>query len=398
MSHSSGSYLHICNNEGVAIEIKKCDDSNIQDLGKIWSLTYRSGSPYEVDQTRSHLSENYIAYLNGEPAGAYGISPMTATRGEATYQCAGVLAVAVMPHIRNSGVGGIMMRQALRDYYDKGYELAHLYGFRETWYRQFGYEVAGVRYRLSVEVPFFPKVRGDLPVRQFGIEGVERIKACYETFAHRRSGFNLRHNGQWERIFPTESNRTIYAAGDPVEAYIVLQHQANFWEEQEIIEFVWSTKRGYDAMLAVLAGIGKNKTKVTWFEPSDSPFRAFYWDRGASISLTNTLMYRVINVKKALEGLKPKVSGSFTIEVADEDLPENAGPWRVAFSPEKVTVEKTTDAGLKIDVRQFAQALLGEPSLAYLAMNELVEVRDQNDLTEAEKLLCPSPTLCFEAF
>lgn len=151
-------------------------------------------------------------------------------------------------------------------------------------------------------------------------------------------------------------------------------------------------------MLGVLAGIGKNKTKVTWYEPSDSPFRAFYWDRGASISLSNTLMYRVINVKKALEGLKPVASGSFSIEINDEDIPENRGPWQVTFSPEQVTVEPTATAGLKMDIRQFAPALLGEPSLAYLAMNEFVEVRDENQLREAEKLLTPSPTICFEAF
>lgn len=380
------------------LEIRTGDESNVQDLGKVWSLTYRSGQPYEVDETRSHLSENFIAYQDDEPVGAYGMSPMTATRGRAEFKCAGVLAVAVMPHVRNSGVGSGMMRYALRDYYERGYELAHLYAFRETYYRQFGYEAVGEKYKISVESPFFPKVRQSLHVRQFGVEGQSHIEACYQEFAHRRSGLNLRYNGQWERLLPRESNRTVYAAGDPVEAYVILQHQANFWEEQEIVEFVWTTRRGYDTMLSVLAGIGKNKTKVTWIEPSDSPYRSFYWDRGASVTISNQLMYRVINVKKALEGLKSDTSGEFTIEIEDEVIPENKGPWKITFSPDLVTVEPTNEAGLKMPVQQFAQAFLGEPSLSLLAKNEYVEVRNQQDLKEAEKLLPPSPTLCYEGF
>ena len=383
----------------MAIDIQKCDASNIEDLGKVWSITYRSGEPFVDDPTRSHLADKYVAYLDDEPVGGYGVSPMTATRGAATFKCGGVLAVAVMPHVRNGGVGGTMMRHLLADYFEKGYELASLYGFRETWYRQFGYEIAGSRYRISVEVPFFPKVRGTLPVRQFSVKDAHaEIEECYKEFAHRRSGFNIRENGQWERTLPANSNRTVYVAGDPVEAYIVIQHETAFWQDQQIAEFAWTTKAGYDTMLSVIGGIGKNKTSVTWVEPSDCPFRATYWDRGATVSLANHIMYRVINVKKALEGLKSSATGSFSLEVVDDVLPQNKGPWNVAFNPDEVTVTKTDKAGLTIDVRQFAQAFLGEPSLSLLAMNGLVEVLNPQDLREAEKLLTPSPTLCFDQF
>lgn len=382
----------------MAIEIRKVDGSNMQDLGKVWSITYRDGEPFVVDETRKHLSDNFVAYLDGKPVGGYGVSAMTATRGQAEFQCGGVLAVAVMPHIRNSGVGSEMMRQSIRDYYDLGYELMHLYPFRESWYRRFGYEVCGTRYKITVESAKFPRVKGELPVEQYGVEGLDKIQECYRTFAHRRSGLNLRHNGQWERMMPQESNRTIYTAGDPVEAYAIVQHKTEFWINQDIIEVVWTTKRGYESILAVLRAIGKNKTSVTWFEPSDSPYRTYFWDNGSTLAVTNSLMYRVVNVKKALEGLKPTSSGHFTLQVLDEIVPENSQCWAIDFSPAGVEVKAADSADLVMGEGQFAQAFLGEPSLAVIAANGFVEVRDAKALAEAEKLLTPSPTLCFEAF
>jgi predicted acetyltransferase len=198
---------------------------------------------------------------------------------------------------------------------------------------------------------------------------------------------------------PKESMRSVYAAGDPVEAYAVVQHKVEFWQDQEIVEFAWTTKAGYDSILSVFAGIGINKKNLIWIEPSDSPFRAQYWDHDANVTgLSPQIMYRVVNVKKAIEGLKPSDSGQFTIEIADEVMPENKGPWQVTFSPEGVQVAPSKTAGFKMDIRRFTQAFLGEPSLGTLHLNELFEVRDVEHVKEAEKLLTPSPTLCFEMF
>lgn len=383
----------------MAIEIRKCEVDELHELGEVWSVTYNNGEPFTRDDSKPRLSEDFVAFVDDEVAGGFGVSPMTATRGQAEFQCAGVLAVAVMPHLRKTGVGGKMMRFALREYYDRGYELASLYGFRETYYRRFGYEAVGDRYRISVEVPFFPKVEAKLPVRQFGADSVDIIRDCYLEFSHKRSGLNLRHENQWDRVLPKDGHRTVYVAGDPVEAYLVIQHKVDFWDDQEIVEFVWNSREGYDTILSVMAGIAANKAKLTWVEPSDSPFRALYWEHGAYVTgLTPQIMYRVLNVKKAFEGLKPRASGTFSIEIVDEEFPENVGPWQVTFSPEGVSVEAAQAAGLKIDIRQFTQAFLGEPSLATLALNELFEIRSKEDLRQAELLLTPSPTLCFESF
>lgn len=383
----------------MAIEIEKCSEADLESLGKVWSVTYNNGEPCERNPDKPRLSEDFIAKSDGVAVGGFGVSPMSATRGEAEFQCAGVLAVAVMPHVRGGGVGGKMMRFGIREYFERGYELASLYAFKESFYRAFGYETTGLRYKISVDMNVFPRVKATLPIRQLDAGSVDLIQDCYRTFAHKRSGLNLRHDYQWNRILPPDSKRTIYAAGDPIEAYAILQHKVEFWQDQEVVEFVWTTKRGYDSILSVIAGTGINKKNAVWVEPSDSPFRTRYWDHDANVvGLTPQLMFRVLNVKKGLEGLKPVNSGSFTIQITDDVIPENNGPFRVTFSPSGVTVEAAESAGFSMDIRQFTQAFMGEPSLANLVMNDLVEIRDMDQVREAEKLLTPSPTICFEMF
>lgn len=384
----------------MAIEVGPCGASDLEALGKVWSITYGNGEPFTRDPNKTRLSEDFVAKQDGVAVGGFGVSPMTATRGAAEYQCAGILAVAVMPHIRGGGVGSGMMKYAIREYRDRGYELASLYAFKDSFYRSFGYEVTGLRYRISVDINALPRVKPILPVRQLTADCIDQIKDCYTQFAHKRSGLNLRHGNQWDRVLPKDSNRTVYIAGEPAEAYAVVQHKIDFWEDQEIVEFVWTSQQGYDSILGVFAGIGINKKNLIWTEPSDSPYRARYWDHDANVTgLTPQIMFRVLNVQKALQGLKPTSKGSFTIEIEDSVVPENNGPWSVSFSPQGVQVESTSEKpGFKMSIQRFTQAFMGEPSLSTLLLNELFEVNDLDQVKEAEKLLSPSPTVCFEAF
>jgi len=388
----------LCQNGEMALQVRPCQSEDVEAIHEIWSLTYNDGQPMEPGKSFRHC-EHFAGLSDGQVAGAFGVMPMTATRGEAILNSAGVLGVAVAPDKRRTGMGQAMMRYGLRHWRERGFELAGLYAFRETYYRRFGYEAVGTRYRISVDAAAFPKVKTSLPIRRMGMGDVETIRSCYESFAHRRSGLNLRPDKQWERILNPESNRTLYVAGDPAEAYAVVQHKVDFWVEQQIAELVWSSRRGYETILGLLASIAMNKSKMIWVEPTDSPFRALYWEHGAEVAGTSPQsMFRVLNVPKALQALKPISTGSFSLGIHDDEIPENEGPWRVEFSPAGVHVERCEKAGISMDIRRFAQALMGEPSLTSLLLNELVQVADSREAMTAQSLLPPLPCLCLEMF
>jgi predicted acetyltransferase len=381
----------------MSLRVERCTD--LEELFKVWSPTYRDNAPVAIEPDKLRHDEAFAARLDGRIVGAFASLPMVVTRGKAELKCAGIAGVAVLPHERQHGVGKAMMEHGIRHYHEAGYELASLYAFSEKFYRKFGYEVAGYKYGIKVDMGRFPRFDLNLPTAKLGPADRDQIKSCYETFARRRSGLNLRPNNQWDRIIQLDSNKAIYAVGEPIEAYAIVTHDWNFWVEQKVDEFVWTTTRGYESLLSVLSGIGINKTHLSWIEPSDSPYRARHWDRGAELNANSGhLMWRVLNVPKALESLKTEHSGTFSFEVTDELLPENEGPWRVDFSPSGVHVERTDEAGFKLNTRQFSQAFMGEPSLSALSMNGLVQVKSEVDLTAASQLLPATSVCCLDAF
>ncbi|HWA82181.1 MAG TPA: sterol carrier protein domain-containing protein, partial [Fimbriimonadaceae bacterium] len=214
---------------------------------------------------------------------------------------------------------------------------------------------------------------------------------CYEGFARARSGMNLRTEMHWGRVLGEA--KTIYAAGDPAEAYAIVEHDWEFWQEQPIVEFGWTSPRGYRSILSFFGSLGINKSVVAWHEPSDGPFLGRYLDQGVKIESEKPIMYRLVNLPAALEQLDSSGSGEFSIAVHDPDLPENSGPWKVRFEGGGTRVSQVDDAAISLDARSAVQALLGQPSLDDLIRNGVVD-----DSEDARRLLPPSPTFCIDHF
>ena len=61
-------------------------------------------------------------------------------------------------------------------------------------------------------------------------------------------------------------------------------------------------------------------------------------------------------------------------------------------------VSTSAESGFTMDIRQFSQAFMGEPSLITLAMNDLVDVKSSQDLYAASQLLTASSVCCLDAF
>ena len=292
-----------------------------------------------------------------------------------------------------------MMRYAPRHYREIGFELASLYAFRESYYRPFGYECCGKRVKLTVESARLPAFKQALKSRILESDDSKPLLDCYESFAQRYSGMNMRNEAHWERVLTPKGERTLYVVGNPVEAYAVVEHKVAFWEEQKIDEVIWSTPDGYDSIMAVLRGIAINKSSLTWYEPSNSPYLAQYNDHGCQVQIERTPMFRVLHVVSAFEALKPAASGEFVVGIVDQGIPENNGNWSVSFGEPGVLVEKTNQkAGLTLGIGAFAQAILGEPSLADLMNLGLVKVEDESQAVAAQRLLPPASTYCADFF
>jgi len=371
---------------------------DVEGFFDVRSLTYNDGNPIPDDRKTFSVTKPFVAVLDGEVSGGFVYLDLTCTRGAAVLDCAGVAAVAVYPHRRRSGVGSAMMAWLPGYLREIGVPIASLYAFRETFYRKFGYEVGGRRLKITCPTHRIPKTQSSLPIRRLKPTDWPELDSCYRAFAHARSGLSLRDEILWKRVLGENRELTIYAAGNPVEAYAVVSHSTAFWTTDHVSDVAWSSMEGYDALMEIFAGLAMNKTALSWFEPSDSPIYTKYMDQGIEAKIDRPIMYRICDVPKALSLLKPDDSGEFTIRVFDETVPENVGPWRVTFAPGSVTVEKSESADLEIDIRPFAQAFLGEPSLLDLARLGIVKVHRASALTEAAKLMPALPVICNDFF
>nr|HWA84206.1 GNAT family N-acetyltransferase [Fimbriimonadaceae bacterium] len=133
-----------------------------QDQEQTWhvrAMTYNSGRPIPIEQQVYRTATPYVGELDGRIVGTFVIMDMTCTRGSrAAWKTGGIAGVAVLPEARQAGVGGAMMRWALRHMRENGYVLAALYAFRETYYRKFGYEVCGLRHKVTCPTSRLPKI------------------------------------------------------------------------------------------------------------------------------------------------------------------------------------------------------------------------------------------------
>ncbi len=372
--------------------------ADTQKLQHVWSWVWSSEPPKKDDPlSKPDPGEiRLLGELDGKLACGLKVHDYLVARGRADLKCGGVGAVATLPEIRGKGCATEFMAEALRQMKEEGHLVSNLYAFREPFYRKSGYETCGWRWQIKAPQGRMAKTEQLLEARQVMPEEMGQLEACYTNFIRGLSGSVLRKPHNWSNRIGKKP-RMVYAVGDPVEAYAWVK-LTDFWGDVEVGELAWSTLRGYDSIMSVLRNLCVNQNRVVWCEPPNSVLLARDLDNGVEMCASEPTMYRAIDVPGALAALKPEASGEFTIEVADEHLPENKGPWRVAYSPNCVNVERCDTAEIKAGIGHFSQALMGSPSLHDLALAGLVQTTDADALRDAENLLTPMPVVCMEFF
>jgi len=382
------------------VDVRRCRPEDREGFAHVRSMTYRGGRPISPeDDLLGDGRIGYVASVEGEVCGAMTVLDMDCTRDGGAVPNGGVCAVGVLPHKRRLGIGSALMSASLRLMKEDGYACTSLYAYREPFYRQFEYEVCGLEVLVNCPVSRLPKISDPLPVRQLRQDDLASIRPCYEQFCKRYSGMNTRKRGAWFPADGGEQPFTVYAAGDPVEAYMVVRVDPDFWCPQEIRELFWTSLRGYETMLDMIKGLCINKTHAKWQEPSCSPLYTMHLDEGIVFTVRRPVQYRILDVAKCLSILRPYEEGQVVIGVRDRLLEENNGNWRVDFGPEGTSAEATRmEADIELDLRPLTQAWLGEPSIDDVLHEGLAKLRNPAKLKAIKALFRPCRTYCADIF
>lgn len=266
-------------------------------FGHVRSRVYRGGDPvFPHEQLLRADSTGFVVEADGQIVGAATALDMTCSRDGELHRCAGIAAVAVLPEWRGSGAGSALMRGTLPLLREAGYKVSSLHPFRDSWYRRFGFVGVGMRLQIRCPADRLPTVCAELPVVEIAPDRRELLDPVCAHFARSYNGYNVRSPDQWWRTLGGDTPMAIYVCGDPVEAYAIVRLKGDFWIDQDVREFLWTTDRGYRTMLAFFRSLAMNKSAVTWMEPGNSPYVERYYERGASVELLGPVMFRRLDV------------------------------------------------------------------------------------------------------
>lgn len=301
----------------------------------------------------------------------------------------GVGGVATLPAHRRGGAIRTMMYAALRDMYDNGYALSHLYPFSTAYYRQFGFAAAGRTLRWRVK-----------------LRDLERLP---------------RGGGAVRQLFPGESLAPL------LEVYNKMYGDINFSCLRDVFDkdlegdkalsqkryiFLWTDDAGVPGGLLVCGRVGQTLHCLPTFPMNNgllfaSPealigilnfihhsfianFEAVELAVPDHIDLTVLLpelaemdcksalngMARVVNAELLLKLCRCKGQGNITIQVEDTIIGENNGVFRLSFAPGQENQVERVDAApeVTLDPGSLAVLLGGARNAESLAMTPGITV------------------------
>ncbi|MBL8088547.1 MAG: GNAT family N-acetyltransferase [Chthonomonas sp.] len=375
-------------------ELGPADRAELVDL---WSEVYNRGQQFEEGRLSRDFEMPVGVRYDNRLVAAASIHSFDFSRGSASLHGGGVAMVAVRPDSRGIGAGTALVRGVLESLHTHGYDLSVLYGFRERFYRPFGYELAGDSVLVRCPSHLFPKISPQLNVRRISPDELHLLQPAYDGFRANHAGIARRGPAEWQNRMGLRAPM-IYGAGDPVEAYAWTSMEGGFFDEFQMGEFVWSTRRGYETILDCIRGLAFNRSAAKWTEPSPSPFQHRFADEGITFTNHRVAMWRIVNLPQALERLSGRGAGVFSLEVEDPRFPQVHGAWRVEFDASGTHVQRASGGTIKLKVGTLSQALMGQPSVTALMEMGMIESRDAAEFQAMQNLLTPQSVFCSEFF
>ncbi|XSE97398.1 GNAT family N-acetyltransferase [Pseudomyxococcus flavus] len=278
----------------------------------------------------------------------------------------GVGSVGVSPVHRGRGTATRLMQHLLREARASGAPLSVLYPATQPLYRRVGYEHAGTRHEIRVQVPSLDFGERTLALRPIEAADLPAIVLSYQRHARHRTGWLDRGDFAWARV---QNMRGEVAHGylvegkDGVEGYLYVIRRAlkDLKQELFLTDVVAHTPAAARRILRFLGDHRSLATEVFWYGGVDDPLLLLLREQTYSVKLHMHWMVRVLDVAAALEarGWPEGLSGALHLEVEDDLFPENQGRYVLEVSDGQAEVRRGGDGRLRLHVRELAPLYTG---------------------------------------
>jgi len=358
---------------GIMPEYRPVPDEREDDRARITSYGFDAGSgPYNPDATlderlerRWSFGEAYALY-DGDEAMLSTCVHMAFTarlRGE-WLPVAGVSAVASPPEHRRQGYVGDLLAASLADYRERGWPLAALHPFDESFYARYGWATGERYWTAAVEPAALAPAAGEAGTfRRVRAEDGECLTPAYEAWL---DGVDLatRRSADWwrDRLFHgVDDERYCYAweRDGEVRGYVIYDIADDRLKARE---FASADHEAYRNLLRFLRDHSSQVEAIELSGPDHARLVDLVADRDAvEAEVTAGKMVRIVDVPAALEAVPYTVDGAdITLDVSDGHADWNDDRFALRVRNGAATVEPTdADPDVSLDIGTLSQLLVG---------------------------------------
>jgi predicted acetyltransferase len=331
---------------------------------------------YYAKSPRVDLDLVYVLEERGEVRASATVLPFEVfVDGEAA-PMGGVAAVTTHPAYRRRGYAGELMSVILREMRERGIHLSTLLPFAHVFYRAYGWELASeaIAYTLKpTDLPTSPEQRR---VRAYEEEDLPRLMALLDGEASGYSCCVRRGEGRWREVLAREDwGVAVYEREGGLEGYIL--YRISGWREDRepprtlaVQELVWGTTGAREALISFLAAQDPLVFEVKHSTPRGEPLHPYLPSSHVKAEIEPEFMLRLVDLEGALELLDRTPDEPLVLEVSDDVIEGNAGPYTVGGGG--VVRGGEAEERVSLDVRRLAQLYAGYLPARRLARYGLV--------------------------
>lgn len=302
----------------------------------------------------------------------------------------GIGGVATLPQHRRRGAIRACMNASLADMRERGDVFSVLYPFSRAYYRQFGYEDGASISEWNI--PFgalrLPDAGGTIEMVMPG----DDLSAIKQIYADCAANWNLSVDNPELIRYLSKAN------------WMKDKHYLYIWRDENGVpgglmmfvkrdgkmdcvhefgkqdQLLFRDARALTALLNFAKTFAADYESIRFQAPQGVRVQSLIAEgNDVTCELKYSGMARLVNVEKALEMCRTIGTGSIVIAAEDKILSGNNGPWKVTFSPDGNTVEKTGEApDIEMPIGDLTQLLLGICCADDIPMMPRVKVNNPN--------------------
>jgi predicted acetyltransferase len=395
----------------VEIEVRTAREDEREALHQLSQLVFAARpAAYDEDEDRTNnpLDRRLVAVDGDKLVGRWSIWELAQWFGGRKVPMGGVSAVAVDTGYRGSGVGSKLAAAALTMMRERGEVISTLYPMNHTFYRRYGWEVAGTfpEYEVDLrDVAELPRPARPVVVRPATLGDVPAMRAIHDEVARDEAG-NLSYGTLFaeRRMVGYTGIQEAYVAeldGRMTGSITFAHKDAGSGRELYRLQVGHHVAADLDTELAfarLLAGHYPVARTVTFVAPQNRALTMLLGERGTRPHGEGWCwMTRLVDAPGAIaaRGYDEVVDAEVTLDVADAGAAWNAGRWTLRVRDGKGTLEPSTAGGsgaVGLGIGQLAALYTGWASPRRLARLGLLTGASEADLSALTRIfLGPAP-------